>query len=182
MESKGGGGGIYGNANLNKIEGLMSKIRLMLPKYLCLARHVLLKLCKPVMFLSMRPPIWWSSLTAPVSILKCEYVHHHHHHCRCHHAVCLKTGSQPFPQRVLHTVRSIASSFNLQYPLFSLRSSSSCLLLITCLLVTSILHSIFVSLTYFRRLFLCNKWPNQLAILLFTVCRIFLYVLTLCKV
>ena len=33
-----------------------------------------------------------------------------------HHAVCLTTGSQPHPNRVLHTVRASASSFNFQYP------------------------------------------------------------------
>jgi len=41
--------------------------------------------------------------------------------------VFLTTGPWPRPQRVLHTVRSIASSFSLRYPLVSLRSSSSCL-------------------------------------------------------
>jgi hypothetical protein len=39
--------------------------------------------------------------------------------------VCLTTDTEAFPKRVLHTVRSSASSFNLQYPLFSLKSSNS---------------------------------------------------------
>jgi len=47
-----------------------------------------------------------------------------------HRLVCLTTGSQPLPKPVLHTVRSSASSFNFQCPLFSLRSSSSLLVYI----------------------------------------------------
>ena len=43
-----------------------------------------------------------------------------------HFAVCLTAGPQPLPKRVLHRVRAIASSSIFQYPLFSLRSSSSC--------------------------------------------------------
>ena len=42
-----------------------------------------------------------------------------------HSAVCLTTGPQPLPQPVLHTVRYSASTFNLQYPIFFLRSCSS---------------------------------------------------------
>jgi len=34
-------------------------------------------------------------------------------------AVCLTSAPQPFPKRVLHRVRSSASSFNLQYSLIS---------------------------------------------------------------
>jgi hypothetical protein len=64
---------------------------------------------------------------------------------------------QPFLQQIhnlFQRVRSSASSFNLQYPLFSLRSSSSCLRLLPRHLVTSILPSIFPSITCFRRQFL----------------------------
>jgi len=64
-----------------------------------------------------------------------------------HSAVCLTTGSQPLPKPVLHTLRSSASSFNLQYPFFSLRSFTRCLILLPRLPVTSILHSIFPSIT-----------------------------------
>ena len=39
------------------------------------------------------------------------------------HAVCLMTGQQPVPKRVLHRLRSNASSSHLQHPLFSLWSS-----------------------------------------------------------
>ena len=42
-----------------------------------------------------------------------------------HSVVCLSTGPQPLPKRVLHRVRSSVSSFNFQYPFFSLRSSSN---------------------------------------------------------
>jgi hypothetical protein len=45
-----------------------------------------------------------------------------------HSAVCLTTGPQSFQKPVLHRVRSSAS-FNLQYPLVSWRSSSSCCIL-----------------------------------------------------
>jgi hypothetical protein len=50
-------------------------------------------------------------------------------------------------------VRSSASSFNLQYRLFSLRSSSSCLRLLPRLTVISILPSSFPSITCFIRQF-----------------------------
>jgi len=62
-----------------------------------------------------------------------------------HHIVCLKR-SVVFLKRVLHRVQSSASSFNFQYLLFSLRSSSSCLRLPA--------HSICPSITYFGRQFL----------------------------
>jgi hypothetical protein len=68
-----------------------------------------------------------------------------------HSVVCLTTGPQPPPKRVLHRVQSSASSFNVQYPLFSLRSSSSCLHLLPRLHVTSILPTIFPPATCFRR-------------------------------
>ena len=46
--------------------------------------------------------------------------------CKSNHsAVCLTTGPQPPPKTVLHRVRSIASSFNLQYHVFSLRYSGT---------------------------------------------------------
>jgi hypothetical protein len=64
-----------------------------------------------------------------------------------HTLVCLTTGPQPVPKRVLHTVRSSASSLDFRYPLFSLRSSSSCLRLLPSLSVTCILPSTFLSIT-----------------------------------
>ena len=48
--------------------------------------------------------------------------------CVIHFLVCLTTGPQPLPKPVLHTVRSSASSFNFHYSIFSLKSSSSCLI------------------------------------------------------
>ena len=55
-----------------------------------------------------------------------------------HAAVCLTTGPQSLPKRVLHTVRSSVSSFSFQNPRLS-STSSSCLLLLRRLPVTSIL-------------------------------------------
>jgi hypothetical protein len=52
--------------------------------------------------------------------------------------ICQTTGPKPLPERFLHIVRSRASCFNWQYPLLSLRSSSSFLRLLPILLVTSI--------------------------------------------
>jgi hypothetical protein len=54
-----------------------------------------------------------------------------------HSIVCLTTGPQSLPKRVLHTVQSSAFAFNFQYTLVSLRLSSSCLHIHPRLLVTS---------------------------------------------
>jgi len=72
-------------------------------------------------------------------------------------------------------MRSSASSFSFQYPLFSFRSSSSCLRPPPHLPITVILPFIFPSIMCFRTQFLCKMWPIQLAFLLFIVCRIFLF-------
>ena len=50
--------------------------------------------------------------------------------------MCQTTVPKPLPKRFLHVVWSRASSFNWQYPLLSLRSSSSFLRLLPRLLVT----------------------------------------------
>jgi hypothetical protein len=55
-----------------------------------------------------------------------------------HLAVCLTTGPKPLPNRAVHIVRSKASSFRCEYPLLSLRSSSSFLRLIPHFPVISI--------------------------------------------
>jgi hypothetical protein len=60
-------------------------------------------------------------------------------------SVCLTTGPEPFPEQVIHRVRSSASSFIFQCLLFHLRSSSNCLHLITRLLVPSVFPYIFRS-------------------------------------
>ena len=70
--------------------------------------------------------------------------------------ICQTTGPKPLPKRFLHIVRSTASSFNWQYPLLSLRSSTCC-----------------------RRQFLRKMWPIQLAFRFLISCRIFLCSLTL---
>ena len=77
--------------------------------------------------------------------------------------ICQTTGSKPLPKRFLYIVRSRASSFNWQYPLLSLRSSSSFLRLLPRLLVTSICLFIFPSIICCRRQFLRKMWPIQLA-------------------
>ena len=55
-----------------------------------------------------------------------------------HLIVCLRTGPKPLPKPALHIVRSRASSFKCEYPLLSLRSSSSFLCFLPRLPVTSI--------------------------------------------
>ena len=77
--------------------------------------------------------------------------------------ICQTKGPKPLPKRFLHIVRSRASSFNWQYPLLSLRSSSSFLRLLPRLLVTSICPFFFPSITCCRRQFLRKMWPIQLA-------------------
>ena len=72
----------------------------------------------------------------------------------CHHyhpAVCLTTGSKPLPKRSLHILRSTVSSFKFEYPLLSLRTSSSLLRIFPSLLITSICPFIFPSITCSRR-------------------------------
>ena len=96
-----------------------------------------------------------------------------------HSVFYLTTGPKPHPKRFLHIVRSRASSFKWEYPLLSLRSSSSFLRLLPCLLVTSISPFIFPSITCFRRQFLCKMWPILLAFRFLISCRIFLCSLTL---
>jgi len=96
-----------------------------------------------------------------------------------HSVVCLTTGPKPLPKRALHIVRSRASSFKWEYPLLSLRSSSSFLRLLPRLPIISIPPCIFPSITCCRRQFLCKMWPIQFAFRLRISCRIFLCSLTL---
>ena len=84
-----------------------------------------------------------------------------------HSVVCLMTGPYPLPKLVLHKLRSIASSCNEQYLIFSLKSFSSCLHLLPLLPVTYVHPSIFPSITCSRRQFLPKMWPIQIAFLLF---------------
>ena len=94
--------------------------------------------------------------------------------------ICLRAVPLlPVPKWVLHSVRSSASSFNLPYPLFFLRSSSSCLSLLPRLPITSLFPSIFLSIKLFWMQFLRKMWPIQLAFILFIIFRIFLLSLSL---
>jgi hypothetical protein len=52
---------------------------------------------------------------------------------------------------------------SIQYPLFSLNPSSSCLRLLSLLTVTSVLPSIFHSITWFRTQFVRKMWPVSLS-------------------
>jgi len=93
--------------------------------------------------------------------------------------ICLTTGPKPPPKRCLHIVRSRASSFKWEYPLLSVRSSSSFLRLLTRLLATSISPFIFPSITCFRRQFLRKMCPIQIAFRFLISCGMFLCSLTL---
>jgi len=84
-------------------------------------------------------------------------------HSFIHSVFCLTTGPKPPPKRCLHIVRSRASSFKWEYPLLSLKSSSSFLRILPRLLATSISPFIFPSITCFRRQFLRKMRPIQLA-------------------
>ena len=81
-----------------------------------------------------------------------------------------KASSLPKPAHPI--VRSRASSFKWEYPLLSLKSSSSFLRLLPHLPVTSIPSFIFPSITRCRRQFLRKMWPTHLAFHLLISCRI----------
>ena len=115
----------------------------------------------------------------PLILLAAEWPVVKQLHYYYYSVVCLTTGPKPLPKRFLHIVRSKASSFKWEYPLLSLRSSSSFLRLLPGLLVTSISPFIFPSITCFRRQFLRKLWPIQLAFRFRISCRIFLCSLTL---
>jgi hypothetical protein len=95
-----------------------------------------------------------------------------------HSPVCLTIGPTPLPERALHIVRSRASSFRCEYPLLSLRSSSSFLRLLPRLPVNSIPPFIFPSTTYRRSQFLRKMWPIHLVFRLLISRGIFLCSLT----
>ena len=103
-------------------------------------------------------------------------------HSFIHSVFCLTTGPKPPPKRCLHIVWSRASSFKREYPLLSLRSSSSFLRLLPRLLATFISTIIFPSITCFTRQFLRKMWSIQLAFRFLISCRIFLCSLTLSNV
>jgi len=95
-----------------------------------------------------------------------------------HLAVCLTTGPKPLPKQALHIVRSRAFSFKWEYPVLSLRSSSSFLRLLHRLPVTSNPPFIFPSITRCRRQFLRKMWPIHFAFRLRISCRIHLCSMT----
>ena len=67
-----------------------------------------------------------------------------------------------------------AASFNFHYPLIFLRSCSSCLCLLPCFSITSVLLFSFASGSCFQRQFFSEMWSVQLAFLLCIVSRMFL--------
>jgi hypothetical protein len=87
--------------------------------------------------------------------------------------------SKPLPKRALHIVWCRGFFFGYEYPLLSLRSSSSFLRLLPRLSVTSIPPFIFPSVICSRRQFLRKMWPIQLVFRLLIACRIFLRSFTL---
>ena len=72
-------------------------------------------------------------------------------------------------KRILCTVPPSASSFSLLYCLFSLKSCSSCLRLLSHLPSLPAFQP-----SFFQQRILRHMWPIQLVLLLFTECRIFL--------
>ena len=84
------------------------------------------------------------------------------------------TSPQCLPNPRRHTVLSSARSFNLQYPLLYLTSSCSCLRLLLRLPVTSILPSIYPSITCLAKQFQLQMWPIQSVFLLSIVHKVFL--------
>jgi len=112
-------------------------------------------------------------------MLSAEYIlHFHWHHPNnapfpylfrlpqfIHSAACLKTGPYPLPKRVLHRVRSAASSFNFQFHLVFLGSYSICFHHIPRLFFPPILPSIFHSIRLFSEdspyvRFDQSSWPS----------------------
>jgi hypothetical protein len=126
--------------------------------------------------LCSEPLRWWQipqlsqQGTVILSSLICKEMCYHFT-CLCiylscsfiHLVVCLTTCPKPLPKRALHIVQSRASSFKWEYPLLSLRSSSSFLRLLPRLLGASIPPFIFPSITRSRRQFLRKMWPIQFA-------------------
>jgi len=96
----------------------------------------------------------------------------HHHHLR---HVVWRHVRRVF-QSGLSRMWYSASFFNFQYPLVSIRSSSSCLHLLTFVPAPSNFYSRKCCRRQCRR----NMWPNQSAFFHFIVCRMFLFSLTLC--
>ena len=82
-------------------------------------------------------------------------------HSLIHPVFYLTTGPKPPPKRCLHIVRSKASSSRWEYPLLSLRSSSSFLRLLPRLLATYISPFIFPSITSRNTLHTILCWKGS---------------------
>jgi len=107
--------------------------------------------------------MFWNSLNIPYWFLTCVNL-------KLRFTAVLSFLS--LPKRVLHRMRAIASALKLQYLLFSLRSSSSCLCLFARLLVFSTLPAIFRSVTYFRRLiYVVNLTPFLYMMLFYSLAQ-----------
>ena len=78
---------------------------------------------------------WFSNLRPAATLVNYVFIHSFIHSF-VHPAVCLMTGPQPLPKRVLHLVRPRVSFLNFYYPVISLRSSSGCLRLLRLLPIT----------------------------------------------
>jgi hypothetical protein len=99
-------------------------------------------------------------------------------HSIIHLVVSLMMGPVPLPKWALRIVQSGASSFKWEYPLLSLRSSSSFLHLLPCLPVTSLPPFNLSFNKCCRRQFLHKMWPIQFVFHLLISNRIFLCSLT----
>jgi len=111
-----------------------------------------------------------------------KYINHSFiHSSSIHSLVCRTSGPLPLPKLFPDRLPSSASSFNVQHSLVSVKSSSSCLRLLSRLPLTSVLPSIFPSITCFKGQFLRQMRPIQLVFLVFIICRIVLSSLTLCN-
>jgi len=80
-----------------------------------------------------------------------------------HPTVWIATGPYSLPKRVFQRVSAHAACVKFHRLLASLRLFSSCLRLLPRLPVSSI----FPSITFFRRQFLCKMWTNHLAFFFF---------------
>jgi len=94
-----------------------------------------------------------------------------------HSVVCLATGPQTLPKRILYRARYSSSSVNFQYPLFF--KVIQYLLMYSSWSSCRFYPSFFPSVTCFRIQFLCKTWGIQSAFIFFIVHKAFLSFLTL---
>jgi hypothetical protein len=91
-----------------------------------------------------------------------------------HSAVRLRQVLTLFQSQFTTQCDRVLRFFNLQYPLVSLKSSSSCLPPLPRRHITSILPSIFPQVTCFTKQYLRKMRPFHSALLPITACKIFL--------